>query len=57
MIWGVLIGRYSDYEHLNEVDFSIVKAVDKGNYVMMTHKTMGDENKKLEKDYLHIMGN
>lgn len=52
-----LVGRYSDYDIVKEEDFEVVKAVDKGDYVMRSHPTMSDENKAKEKDYLYLWGN
>jgi hypothetical protein len=53
----ILNGRYSDYANVIESDWSIVKGVDKDGWVMRSHRTMSDENKAEEKDYLYLEGN
>lgn len=53
----VLNGRYSDYDIVDEDEWSVVKAVPKGDYVMRSHKTMSEVNKAEEKDYLYLKGN
>ena len=54
---GILNGRYSDYALILESEWSVVKAVDQGGYVMSSHPTMSKENKAKEKDYLYLKGN
>lgn len=53
----ILNGRCSDYEIISEDEWSVVKAVDKGGYVMRSHPTMSEENKANEKSYLYLEGN
>ena len=53
----ILNERYSDYDIVKLDEWSIVKAVPKGNYVMRSHPTMSDECKAKEKEYLHLYGN
>lgn len=47
----------SDYDLVTEDDFTTVKAVNKGFYIMREHHSMSEENKSKEKTYLHISGN
>ena len=50
--------RCSDYDIVEEDDFSVVKAVNNGNFwLMRSHPTMSLENKLKEKEYLHLKGN
>jgi hypothetical protein len=54
----ILNGRYSDYVLISRNEWSIVKGVPNNNgWVMRSHNTMSDENKKKEKSYLHLEGN
>lgn len=53
----ILNERMSDYSIVTECEWGIVKAVPKNDYVMRSHPTMSDENKRLEKEYLHLDGN
>lgn len=53
----VLNGRYSDYDLVEEDQWSVVKAVPKDGYVMRSHPTMSEENKVNEKEYLYLWGN
>jgi len=48
---------YSDYEELKGEDIEMVSAVNNGSYVMRSHNTMSEENKKKEKKYLCFPGN
>jgi hypothetical protein len=55
----ILNGRYSDYDVIKESEWSVVKGVQKTpeDFVMRSHETMSEENKKLEKEYLYLEGN
>lgn len=53
----IVNGRCSDYEIISADDFSVIKGVDKGGWVMRSHPTMSEENKKAEKEYLYLLGN
>lgn len=53
----VLNSRYSDYEIVEEEDWSVVRAVPKDFYVMRAHPTMSEENMSKAQDFLHLMGN
>ena len=54
----VIHSIYSDYELISDEDFSVVKAVNNGNFwLMRSHPTMSLENKLKEKEYLHLKGN
>jgi hypothetical protein len=53
----ILNGRCSDYEIISESEWRIVKGVEKDGWVMRSHPTMSDENKKKEKSYLYLEGN
>lgn len=53
----ILNDRYSDYDLVQESDWSVVKAVPQGQYIMRSHPTMSAENKAKEKEYLHLLGN
>ena len=53
----VLNQRCSDYDIINEEEWSVVKGVDKNGWVMRSHETMSEENKKNEKEYLLLEGN
>lgn len=55
----ILNGRYSDYCKIGMSEWHVVKGVDKPDvgYVMRSHETMSDENKKAEKEYLYLEGN
>jgi len=54
----ILNGRYSDYEVISESEWSVVKGVDRGNgWIMRSHPTMNEENKRAEKSYLYLEGN
>lgn len=45
---------YSDYQILSVEGVDMIKAVDKGYYVMQTHETMSEDNKLKEKQYIVI---
>lgn len=53
----ILNGRYSDYELISESEWSVVRAVPKDGWVMRSHPTMSDENKRMEREYLYLAGN
>lgn len=54
----VTTSRYSDYNTVEEGEWSIVKGVDNDNcYIMQSHPTMSEEHKKNEKEYLYLEGN
>jgi hypothetical protein len=53
----VLNTRFSDYELVTEDDWSVVKAVPKASYWMRSHPTMSEENRAMEREYLHLAGN
>lgn len=53
----ILNGRYSDYQIISEEEWGIVKGVDKDGWVMRSHKTMSEDNKMKEKEYLYLSGN
>ena len=53
----VLTCMYSDYHPLEEYSIYLVNAVDQGGYVMRSHDTMSEDNKKREKQYLYFEGN
>lgn len=54
----IINSRYSDYELIEEDEWSIVEAVpDPAGWLMRSHPTMSDENKANAKRYLHLQGN
>jgi hypothetical protein len=53
----ILNGRYSDYEIISEDEWSVVSGVANGGWVMRSHPTMSEENKRKEKQYLYLVGN
>lgn len=53
----VLNSRCSDYAIISENEWSVVSGVDKNGWVMQSHPTMSEENKRQEKQYLHLAGN
>ena len=53
----ILNDRCSDYDVVDENEWSVVKAVPQGQYVMRSHPTMSEENKAKEKEYLHLVEN
>lgn len=53
----ILNGRYSDYDVIKENEWHVVKAVPQGEWVMRSHPTMSEENKRKEKEYLCLEGN
>lgn len=46
----VVCEKYSDYDLVT--DDEIIKGVDKTGFIMRSHLTMSEENKKAEKEYL-----
>ncbi len=53
----IVNGRCSDYEIISESEWSVVKGVLKNGWVMRSHPTMSEENKRDEKEYLYLEGN
>jgi len=55
----ILNERYSDYSTIKEHEWSVVKGVpqDGAHWVMRSHSTMSEENKRKEKEYLLLDGN
>lgn len=54
----ILNGRCSDYVLIFEDEWSVVQGVSDGNgWIMRSHPTMSEENKKKEKSYLYLAGN
>jgi len=59
----ILNSRHSDYEIISEDEWSVIKGVDRKDsgwndgWVMRSHPTMSEENKKNEKEYLYLEGN
>ena len=53
----ILNTRFSDFDLVQEKDWSVVKAVPKDFYYMRSHPTMSDENMAKERDFLHLAGN
>lgn len=57
----ILNDRCSDYDLVEESDWSIIEAVSQngkhGGWFMRAHPTMSEENKSKCKQYLHLKGN
>jgi hypothetical protein len=53
----VVSSRYSDYDVVEESDWSVVQAVPKDFYIMRAHPTMSEENMSKKQDFLYLMGN
>ena len=53
----IVNGRCSDFQIIQEGEWSIVSGVDKQGWVMRSHRTMSGENKAAEKSYLALEGN
>ena len=53
----VIVDRMSDYDLVEESQFSVVKGVSKNHYIMRSHPTMNAENKAQEEEFLHLIGN
>ena len=49
--------RCSDYDIIDEYEWSVVKVLGKSHWVMRSHPTMSEENKLKEKEYLVLAGN
>lgn len=52
----ILNGRYSDYVLISEHEWSVVEGVEKDGWVMRSHPTMSEENKRAAKKYLYLEG-
>jgi hypothetical protein len=50
----LIVDRYRYYSSVEEGDWSVVKAVPTYYGFMRSHPTMSEENKKNEKEYLHL---
>ncbi len=48
----VIVDMHSDYMILDSC--VVTKAVPQGDWVMQSHVTMSDENKRVEKEYLYL---
>jgi hypothetical protein len=53
----IVNGRCSDYCLIEEDEWEIIKGVKNDGWVMRSHPTMSQENKKKEKEYLYLEGN
>jgi len=53
----VLNRRYSDYQIISEDEWYVVDGVDQNGWVMRSHPTMSEENKRRVKEYLMLEGN
>ena len=53
----ILNGRCSDYKIISEDEWSVVSGVENDGWVMRSHPTMSEENKRKEKSYLYLKGN
>ena len=53
----VIMDKYSDYHDINIGAWSVIKGVDKQNYIMRSHPTMNAANKAEEVEFLHLLGN
>ena len=53
----ILNRRYSDYQIISEGEWHVVQGVEKDGWVMRSHPTMSEENKRKEKSYLYLEGN
>ena len=52
----VIVDMHSDYALLATDGLEITKAVQQGWGIMCSHRTMSEENKSKEKDYLYLGG-
>lgn len=50
----IVTEKHSDYALISECE--IIKGVDMDGWVMESHQTMSQENKKKEKKYLYLSG-
>ena len=54
----IVNGRFSDYGIILEDEWSVIQGVETpSGWVMRSHPTMSEENKKKEKSYLYLQGN
>jgi len=53
----IVNGRYSDYGIISEKEWHVISGVRKGHWVMRSHPTMSEENKKEEQQFLYLEGN
>jgi hypothetical protein len=53
----ILNGRCSDYALVSEDEWSVVQGVGQDGWVMRSHPTMSEEDKRREKSYLYLDGN
>ena len=54
----IVNGRFSDYGIILEDEWSVIQGVENvSGWVMRSHPTMSEENKKKEKSYLYLQGN
>ena len=53
----IVNGRRSDYDIVKEREWHLIKGVEKDGWVMRSHPTMSEENKRKEKFYLYLEGN
>jgi hypothetical protein len=53
----IVNGRCSDYQLIKETEWSVIKGVKKEEWVMRSHPTMSEENKRNEKEFLYLVGN
>ncbi len=55
----VVNGRYSDYQVIEPDEWAVISGVCKRDvvYIMRSHKTMSEDNKEQEKQYLALSGN
>lgn len=52
----IVSSRFSDYGIISENEWSVIKGVDKDGWVMRSHSTMSEENKRAEQEYLYFAG-
>ncbi len=53
----IVNSRCSDYDIVEEAEWSVIQGVKQDQWIMRSHPTMSEENKKKEKSYLHLEGN
>ena len=53
----IVNGRCSDYGLVSVDEWEIIKGVENEGWVMRSHPTMSEENKKKEKEFLFLSGN
>lgn len=49
--------RYSDYQIIELDEWHLIKGVPNDGWVMGSHETMSEDNKRAEKKYLCLCGN